>query len=98
MSDSVEEIMAEAREAVLGILTARCHEDIKATSYMIKSYLDEAIDQGHPPCEAWSRLFSGAIMLMLPMINCQASHHETDLDGALAELGMMLAHTRDGHD
>lgn len=100
MSKDTIATMASARQTVLGVLTARMNDDIEGTTLMVDTYVresclaDQVAGRKADPGLAWAQLFAASVLLMIPLLECRAAHHEEDPAETLAELGLALAEFR----
>lgn len=94
MSNEIDEMMADARQAVLGVITARFSDDVEGASLVIDGYIGDSKDRGYEPAQAWAQMFAAAILLVIPLLECRATHHEEEMTDTLHELGMALAEYR----
>ena len=96
MATDVSQIMGNARQSVIGVLTARTNDDAPGASLVISSFLKDSKAAGYGTNQAWAQLFAAAVLLVIPLLECRASHHEEGVDDVLHELALIMAEYGNG--
>lgn len=79
---------AEATSTVYGVATARFAHDYDGSALLIQRHLEEARAAGKTPVEAWSMLFSAAVVALTDELEARGKDERTNPMALLSRRAM----------